>query len=249
MRSDYKDWLVAQQYAPNTQVAQLHRVRRVEEAYGDLATHLAKGTLGDVVRELTYGAEDERRDLPNPSKLVLEGSIRKSLQSFKGAVVRYAGFLDSLDSAASASQTALNVAQPIVETDPARQRFALERDMQAELRRSIGKLDATLKIIDDGAERSVPSGFIDIMCENEAGDLVVIELKAGTADSRAIGQILGYMGDIAADETGRVVSGILVAHDFDRRVKSAARMIPNLKLMRYSIAFHFEPESSLEAMA
>ncbi|KQT69757.1 MULTISPECIES: endonuclease NucS domain-containing protein [unclassified Aureimonas] len=243
MRDDYQDWLVARQYAVNTRVAQLYRVRKVEEAYGDLAAHLASGTLGNVIKELTYGVEDERRNLPNPSKLQLEGSIRKSLQSYKGAALRYATFLSSNADASVPDKVAPSIVHAPVDADQARQRFALERDMQAELRRSIAKLDASLTIIDDGAERSVSSGFIDIMCENDAGELVVIELKAGTADSRAIGQILGYMGDVAVEEAGRVVRGILVAHDFDRRVKAAARVVPSIELMRYSIEFLFESES------
>ncbi|KQT54848.1 hypothetical protein ASG43_04705 [Aureimonas sp. Leaf454] len=248
MRSDYKDWLVAQQYAANTQTAQLHRLRRVEDAYGDLDAHLANGTLGDVVKELTYGVDDERRERPNPSRLSLEGSIRKSLQSYKSAVVRYGHFIAAADAARSQVATSSGVSLPIPEVEQTRQRFALERDMQAELRRSIAKLDASLTIIDDGAERSVESGFIDIMCEDEAGDLVVIELKAGAADSRAIGQILGYMGDIATEEAGRTVRGILVAHDFDRRVRSAARVIPSITLMRYAIEFLFEPQPLIESM-
>lgn len=115
--------------------------------------------------------------------------------------------------------------------------------MQAALRADIGGLSRSLSIVDDGAERSVDSGLIDITCEDrEDNSLVVIELKAGKADSRAIGQILGYMGDLAAEESNRVVRGILVAHAFDQRSRSAARIVPGLQLMRYSVEFRFEAE-------
>jgi RecB family endonuclease NucS len=82
----------------------------------------------------------------------------------------------------------------------------------------------------------VKTGFIDITCEDDES-IVVIELKAGVADSPAIGQILGYIGDLMVEEEGRKVKGILVAHDFDKRCKSAARAISGLTLKKYAIDF------------
>ena len=81
------------------------------------------------------------------------------------------------------------------------------------------------------------SGLIDITCE-DIDSIVVVELKAGKADSRAIGQILGYMGDLQEEED-KPVRGVLVAHDFDKRTKAAARIVPSLELKKYSIEFKF----------
>jgi RecB family endonuclease NucS len=67
----------------------------------------------------------------------------------------------------------------------------------------------------------------------------VIELKAGRADQRAVAQVLSYMGDVAAEEQSGIVRGVLVAADFDRKAKSAARMVPNLILRKYSVRFLF----------
>lgn len=110
--------------------------------------------------------------------------------------------------------------------------------MQAALRLHIDQLEPGLTIIDDGAERSVDSGFIDITARDSSGTIVVIELKAGPAGQRAIGQILSYMGDIAGEEGGNV-RGILVASEFDAKAKAAARMVPDLTLTKYRIQFLF----------
>lgn len=239
MRPDYQQWLSAQKYDPSTIAAQMHRVGRVEDHYGDLAKHYAEGTLQSVIDDLTYTAEDERRDKPNPSKIPFRGNARNNLASYKNAVARYRTFLSGsfVQSDAEARPQPAAVLPP---QDNVEQKLSLERDMQAALRREIRSLEPSFAIIDDGAERSVDSGFIDITCEDATdGSLVVVELKAGKADSRAIGQILGYMGDIAEEEPGRLVKGILVAHDFDQRVVSAAKIVPALKLMRYSIEFRF----------
>src|SRR4051812_39238422 len=61
-------------------------------------------------------------------------------------------------------------------------KFGLERDLQSALRKNIADLEPGLSIIDDGKERKVASGFIDITARAKDGATVVIELKAGPAD-------------------------------------------------------------------
>jgi RecB family endonuclease NucS len=119
------------------------------------------------------------------------------------------------------------------------QRIGLERDLQAALRVEIDQLEPGLRIIDDGAERSVDSGFIDITARDVSGTTVVIELKAGSAGQRAVAQILSYMGNVATEEESGKVRGILVASNFDDKAKAAARMVPNLILRKYGVRFLF----------
>lgn len=248
MKNSYKSWLEEQRYDPGTITAQLHRTGRVEEHYGNLDDHFANGTLQPIIDELTYTADDERRGKPNPSKIPFKGNTRNNLASYKNALVRYRKFLtggwerSDVDRPAAAAEVASPLAVAVDSTDLPAQKLSLERDMQAALRLRIQQLGPTLEIVDDGAERSVASGFIDITCRDASdGAMVVVELKAGRADSRAIGQILGYMGDLAEEES-LTVRGILVAHEFDRRSKSAARVVPTLRLVRYAVDFRFEPE-------
>lgn len=244
MLGTYKAWLVAQGYAPGTQNAQLHRVGRVEAAYGSLDDIYARGDYDTLVAELTYTVEDERRHKANPSKLKIEGNLKSNLQSYKDAALRYRRFLLEGSYDGEKEHNSMPVPEDLVESqDAVKQKLSLERDMQSALRSNIAQLESGLRIVDDGAERAVASGFIDILCEDEQGRVVVVELKAGKTDPRVVGQILGYMGDILTED-GRVdVRGIIIAHDFDRRTVSAARAVPNLKLVRYSISFSFEAET------
>ena len=121
--------------------------------------------------------------------------------------------------------------------------FALERDLQRALRDNIDQLDPGLTIVDGGTERNVPAGRIDITAEAPDGALVVIELKAGRADLRAIGQVLSYMGSVD-HEPDRTVRGILVAGGFERRAVMAADAVPNLELRAYSFSFEFSNPAS-----
>ena len=67
---------------------------------------------------------------------------------------------------------------------------------------------------------------------------VVIELKVGVADRDAVGQILAYMGDLM--DSSPSVRGIIVAREFHPRAVSAARAIPNIRLVQYGFHFTFE---------
>lgn len=130
-------------------------------------------------------------------------------------------------------------------TDAIDTAFGLERDLQMALRRSIEQLEAGMVVIDGDREQVVASGRIDITARDRDGTIVVIELKAGVADREAIGQVLGYMGDLM--EGPAPVRGILIAREFAPRAVSAARAIPNLRLIQYGFRFTFEAVAGVSA--
>lgn len=78
--------------------------------------------------------------------------------------------------------------------------FSLERDLQRTLRGNIEQLEPGLKVTDGGTERTIDAGRIDITAEDGDGNLVVIELKAGTAGRGSLEQIQSYMGSIEKPE-------------------------------------------------
>ncbi|MFS8063540.1 MAG: hypothetical protein ACMG5Z_03025, partial [Luteimonas sp.] len=180
MRPDYQKWLADQKYSEGTQNSQIYRVKKVEESYGDLEKHFATGTYQEIINSLGYSTNDERANRPNPSKLIFEGNIRNNLQSYKNAAVRYWKFLNEnkFQGNIVGPESPEYMTMSLNAQEAVQQRFSLERDMQAALRRNIGSLDASLRIIDNGEERAVNSGLIDITCE-DSNALVVVELKAG----------------------------------------------------------------------
>jgi hypothetical protein len=118
--------------------------------------------------------------------------------------------------------------------------FGLERDLQTALRAHIEQLEVGLRIIDDGKERVTDAGRIDITAMDAKGNVLVIELKAGTAHPEAVAQVLAYMAAVGVEDN-RPVRGILVAGGFHKRVVLASRAVPNLELRRYTFQFAFEP--------
>jgi hypothetical protein len=118
-------------------------------------------------------------------------------------------------------------------------KFGLERDLQSALRANIEQLESGLQIVDDNREQSTEAGRIDITTQDAQGNIVIIELKAGTATPEAVTQILAYMGAIS-ESTQKPVRGILIAGDFHKRVIYAARAVPNLRLKKYAFQFSFK---------
>ena len=118
--------------------------------------------------------------------------------------------------------------------------FRLERDLQSALRDNIEQLEPGLRIIDEGKERATDAGRIDITAMDTGENIVVVELKTGTASPEAIAQVLAYMGAVVETDN-KPVRGILVAGDFHKRVVLAARAVPNLRLEKYSFQFTFKP--------
>ncbi len=240
-REAYRQWLEVRKYDQGTITAQMYRASRVEEYHGDLDEHFANDRMVSLLESLSYSKSDERSNRPNPSKIPFNGNTYNNIASYTDAIKRYMKFIiETSDGSIGVEDRSeeIMVGQNTV-NEIEGQRIGLERDMQAALRLDIQQLEHGMTIIDEGAERSVASGLIDIMARDIDGVPVVIELKAGCARRDAIGQILSYMGDIAIEEDNGKVRGILIASDFDGKARAAARMVPNLTLLKYSVRFTF----------
>jgi len=119
-------------------------------------------------------------------------------------------------------------------------RVSLERDLHDYLAQRLCELEPGLKVHDNGVEYQTDAGRIDILADDNEGQLVVIEIKAGKAMDNAVGQILGYIGYLSSNQKNQKnIRGILVASSFDDRVVYASKGLPNIKLVRYKLSFSF----------
>jgi endonuclease len=228
------------QYTESSAENRVSRVRRVEAVYGDLDALYDKDRLASLISELTYSTRDQQQKRLNPTRIIMNGELHKGLASLKNAVARYREFRDNDSGSETVAEAAIEIASESIREKREGRQFEIERHLQDSLRLEIEQLEDGLIVIDGGDERSVESGFIDILGKDQNGALVVIELKSGTAKREAIGQIVGYMGDLIAEEPEIQVRGILVAADFDKSCQSGVRAIPSLKLKRYRFSFTFE---------
>jgi hypothetical protein len=237
----YRNWLIGQQYQDGTITAQLHRSSRVEEHYGDLDQLYAEDRFAGLIEELRYSRNDMHANRPNETRIPFNGNAYNNLASYRDAIRRYKRFLEDDNEVVDISEAVTEVIPQESELIQS-QKIGLERDMQAAIRLNISQLESGLEITDNGRERSVESGFIDITAKDSQGTTVVIELKTGVAGQRAVAQILSYIGSIIDEEESENVRGILVASDFDRKARAAARVVPSLTLVRYNFSFQFTIE-------
>ncbi len=237
MREGFRAWLKAN-YTPSSAATHYSQAKKVEESYGDLDDVFDSGRIEAIASELNYSSQDAKLGKPNPSKISAGNNIYTNLAAYKSSLRCYAKYRDNEPE--FNSESALEIAGTAIKEKMEGKQFEVERHLQSELRREIGQLENGLEIIDEGLERSVESGFIDILARDSFGALVVIELKAGMAKREAVGQITGYMGDLIGEEPNTIVRGILVAAEFDKSCLSGVRAIPTLKLQRYRFSFTFE---------
>jgi endonuclease len=115
---------------------------------------------------------------------------------------------------------------------------SLERDLHAYLATRVNEIESGLTLVENGVECQTDAGRIDLLARDANKHLVVVELKAGEAKDAALGQLLGYIGCLSANESN--VRGILVASAFNSRVVFAARALSNVKLVRYELSFNLE---------
>ena len=79
------------------------------------------------------------------------------------------------------------------------------------------------------------------MAIDKNNNYVVIELKVGTANYHVIGQILSYISLVRRNIADKKeVRGIIIADDFDRKLRYAASEVPNISLKKYEIHFTFK---------
>ena len=235
--ADYRQWLENRDYQEKTIKMQIYRAKRVEKFHGDFDKHYTQDQMANAIEELEYSTDDRRRNRPNPSKIPFKGDIYNNLASYRRATVRYKKFRDEIGDGELETSRSKEAGGAVSVEEVPGQRMGLERDLQIALRSKIEQLEPGLTVIDDGAERSVDSGFIDITAQDSSGKTIVIELKTGVAGQRAVAQILSYMGDVAEEDSD--VRGILVASGFDAKALAASRMVPSLILRKYSVRFAF----------
>ena len=134
------------------------------------------------------------------------------------------------------------------EGQPTEISLSVEKDLKKFLVMNLSSLEEGLELFADneriGEEYPTDVGRIDILASDLKKNLVVIELKAGTADSSAYGQISAYMAWVKQNVAkGKNVRGIIVANDFDRKLKHAVTLLPSIRLKRYEVNFSFKDVS------
>lgn len=127
--------------------------------------------------------------------------------------------------------------------------FGLERHLHDFLRDNwesteLGK-EWTLEVEagepDIGYEYPTGVGKIDLLVHSRTNkDLLVVELKRGQTSDETVGQVLRYMGWVRQHvlEQGGRVTGLVIAHSVDDKLRYALRELPDVEIRLYKVDFH-----------
>lgn len=240
----FRAFVTAEGLSSSTVSTKSAALRRIERDEGvDLDQEYDKDHLTSLFSKFQFSMDDVRAGRENPTSLDIEpDKLYRDLAFYRSTLGSYIKFKRSMagpgNSTASIPEPVETATDELVTEEVAR-KFGLERDLQNALRANMGQFDSSLSIVDGGVETKVAAGYIDILAKDQRGDWVVIELKADTARAPAIAQVLAYMGCIKREKGGSV-RGLLIAAEFEDRVKYAADAVPNLTLKKYGYRFQFE---------
>ena len=123
--------------------------------------------------------------------------------------------------------------------------FAYERDLQNFLARNLRLLEPGLELYSDergsGIEYPVDGGRIDLLAKSSDDTLVVIEMKLSKGRSKAIGQLLYYMGWVDSNlSPSKPCRGVLIAKDIGEDVVTAIRRTQGVELFQYNLQVALE---------
>lgn len=198
---------------------------------GDLAIVLGSGTVLDIVKVGDY--KYNKKGLPEAKSHVYQRTmnrfnvgpvrIRDLPQTFQqGSRETSLHLVPTLNQYYIEEDTFNELITAIEELEPIDIEESLadlsEDSVQGYIFRHFKELDASLVSIE--REYSTRVGDADFYAVDQHDNVVVIEVKAGTAKDNVVGQILGYMNSIREKES-RPVRGMIVAEGFTERVKEA----------------------------
>ena len=76
----------------------------------------------------------------------------------------------------------------------------------------------------------------------------MVELKRAQSSDDTVGQVLRYMGWVQehmAAENGQV-KGLIISHDWDKRLFYATKFLPDVDVMLYEVQFTLHPAQQPE---
>lgn len=154
---------------------------------------------------------------------------------------------EDFDAIIAWSSDALDTAEPLIEDEPAPAPgvgLRAESELHAYLSDNLDVIENGLRPFDPEnyiEYRTDDGGRIDLLCRDIEDNVVVVELKRGKADDEVIGQLARYMGwarEVLGDDG--TIRGVIIANVVSQRLRRAASVVPNVRLVSYSVEFRLQ---------
>lgn len=223
MKNEYRHFL-KKQYKTTTTSSYLSGINHLSRHYGE-----------DIFQISDYETVEQIR-----SQYDLQGTHRKVGEYGNGAarasIRQYSFFIKLLsDNNLELNEThtsSLAKHATADDTTDMNMSFTYERDLHNSLICQATELfpEHNLK----GTEYTIGNGRIDLLLENE-DELLVIELKSGTASADVFGQISMYLGLLKQEFPEKNIRGVVIASEIHKGLKYACDTNPLITCMTYAM--------------
>ncbi len=245
----FRTWMEENGYPVKTIQNRISNCRNVESYEGDLDDHFIKDEGVSLMQRLSYSTADERDNLPANHNIPIDGNIRTGSATLKQAVNLYMRFRSEQD-----TELKTNIASTSVDKEDTAieiyNSFSYEKDLKTAMVSQIKELFPDYDIYGEdkeGIEYYTGGKRIDILLEKNDGNLLAIELKSGTANYKAFGQLSMYLGLLMDEFPDKEIKGCIVAGKIDDTLKSAAKTTELISLKTYKMRLELRDQQTAES--
>lgn len=121
--------------------------------------------------------------------------------------------------------------------------FCYEKDLKNSILNQLHDLFPNYKIFRDennGIEYPINGRKIDLLLEKKDGSLLIIELKTGTANYKAFGQISMYIGLLKDKYPGKNIYGKIISSTIDKKITSTLNSSDVIDAVTYKMKLHLD---------
>lgn len=245
---EFKNWLIENGKPLNTIQNRISNCRNVENYEGNLDNHFLNDYGLSLLSKLSYSVNDENLNIPAKHKIPINGNIRKGSATLKQAINLYMnfrkekGFKNNINIENISSEINIDEIEDF-DFSESSNNFSYEKDLKNSMIFQINDLFPNYKIFgnnNEGVEYFIEGKRIDILLENEIGDLLAIELKSGIANYKVFGQLSMYLGLLIEKFPDKEIKGCIVAGEIDNTLKSAIKTSNLISLKTYKMKLELQ---------
>lgn len=238
----------------------LIRQKKYEEAYQifkDLVDHkedLSYSANNFIRCQIALGRNKDAHDFVNSGEFKISKFYRDKVQNLdhtnrrlskkaKEQPANPAAGLDDMDDDSSAiMETGRNKAPKGTSAQFTRE-DNLENELEAQIKRNIPVFGRKLKMYRRkgiyGRQYPIPSGYVDLLCEDDEGNVYVIELKKDSGYDDPYEQTAAYLEWFEKNDFahGKKIYGIICLNNPTKKLIEKVRKDKRMKLFEYQISY------------
>ena len=98
MNKYFKNWLIEEKKLDRTTAnSRAGNISTIEKYYGDIDDIIRRGNVLELLKDLSYSAEDERNGQSQTHRIPINGNIREGSATLKQALKRYIEYYNSMN--------------------------------------------------------------------------------------------------------------------------------------------------------